>query len=117
MASLALVVDGVVVQRFDIGDRELRIGRHPDSDIHIEDGAVSGRHARVSARPSRYLSGQTEIHIEDLGSTNGTFVNGVRVDRQQLSHDDEVRIAWNSFRFIDECETGFERTAVILEPQ
>lgn len=115
MAALALVVDGVIVRRFEVEGQELTIGRHPGNDIHIEDAAVSSRHARLFARPSRYLAGQVELYIEDLGSTNGTFVNGVKCRRQQLTNEDEVRIAWNSFKFIDDSETGLERTAVILE--
>ena len=115
MAALALVVDGVVVRRFEVNGQELTIGRHPGNDIHIDDAAVSSRHARLVARPSRYLSGQVEMYIEDLASTNGTFVNGARCRHQQLSNDDEVRIAWNQFKFIDESANGLERTAVILE--
>ena len=45
MAALALVVDGVIVRRFEVNGQELTIGRHPGNDIHIEDTAVSSRHA------------------------------------------------------------------------
>lgn len=115
MASLALIVDGVVVQRFELDKPELSIGRHPECDIQIDDAAVSTHHARIIAQPSRYMADQTEVLIEDLGSTNGTFINGTKVEKQQLSNDDEVRVAWNTFKFIDDTTPDFERTAVILD--
>lgn len=116
MAILALMVDGVVVQRFAMSNAEITIGRLGDNDIQIDDAAVSGHHARVIAQPSRYLRAQTEYFIEDLQSTNGTYVNDVRVEYQQLSGDDELRFAWNRFKFVDEEQPNFERTAMILEP-
>jgi pSer/pThr/pTyr-binding forkhead associated (FHA) protein len=116
MAILALMVDDVVVQRFAISNAEITIGRLSDNDIQIDDAAVSGRHARVIAQPSPYMQSQTEYFIEDLQSTNGTYINDARVERQQLSGDDELRIAWNRFKFIDEEQPNFERTAMILQP-
>lgn len=115
MASLALMVDGVVVQRFELDKPELTIGRHPDCDIQIDDGAVSTNHAVISTRANQYLPEQTEIVLKDLESTNGTFVNGVKVDKQQLSDEDEVRVAWNTFKFLDNSRPNFERTAIIPE--
>lgn len=114
MPALALLVDGVVVNRFPLAAGELLIGRQPGCDIQIDDTSVSSRHALLTVRPSRYLEGQTEIVIEDLNSTNGTFVNDRRVERQALAANDTVRIAWNTFRLVDEDAPDFERTAVIL---
>ncbi len=113
MPSLALMVDGVVVQRFELNKPELTIGRHPDCDIQIDDSAVSTNHAVISAKTNRYLPDQTDIMLQDLGSTNGTFVNGVKVTQRQLADDDEVRIAWNTFKYVDTTRPNFERTAII----
>lgn len=115
MASLALMVDGVAVKRFELDGAELTIGRHPDNDIQIDDHAVSTKHAVISASPSRYLPDQVEIILTDLGSTNGTYVNGVKVMQRQLSDDDEVRVAWNTFKVVDNDRPNFERTAIIPE--
>jgi len=65
--------------------RELFIGRNPDSDIRIDNLAVSDRHARIIARDGRYT-------IEDLESTNGTFVNEKRVATAVLEVDSEIII-------------------------
>jgi pSer/pThr/pTyr-binding forkhead associated (FHA) protein len=115
MASLALMVDGVVIKKFELNKDELTIGRHPECDIQIDDGAVSNRHAAIAIRPSRYLPDQTEITLRDLNSTNGTFVNDAKVTQKQLSNDDEVRIAWNTFKFLDSNRPNFERTAIMLD--
>lgn len=113
MATLAMMVDGVTVQRFELDKEQLSIGRHPDCDIQIEDSAVSTRHAIISTRANRYLPEQVDIVLKDLDSTNGTYVNGVKVDQQRLADEDEIRVAWNTFRLVDSGRPDFERTAII----
>lgn len=69
------------------------IGRSPDADVRIEDQYSSGVHARVHARSGAY-------YVEDLGSTNGTYLNGHRLDGEApLSDLDEIRIGDTEFRF------------------
>ena len=114
MASLALMVDGVVVQRFELDKPELTIGRDGNCDIQIDDGAVSSNHAMISTQANPYMPEQMDVVLKDLGSTNGTFVNDVQVTQQQLSSDDEVRIAWNTFKFLDSTRPNLERTAIII---
>ena len=70
----------------------MRIGRTPDNDLVIDDLGVSRRHAELSkSRSGRY-------QIIDLGSHNGTFVNGARVDQAELADDDIVAIGHATFR-------------------
>lgn len=79
-------------ERFDLFGG-LTIGRAPEADVRIEDRFASGVHARVYSRGASY-------YIEDLGSTNGTFVNGAQVDGEtELSDLDEVKIGETEFRF------------------
>jgi pSer/pThr/pTyr-binding forkhead associated (FHA) protein len=61
------------------------IGRHPESDIFLDDITVSRHHCR-------FISEADSLVVEDSGSTNGTYVNGSRVDRGQLNPGDEVLI-------------------------
>ena len=61
------------------------VGRHPDSDIFLDDVTVSRHHCR-------FLVNGEVLVIEDSGSTNGTYVNGTRVDRVELHPGDEVLI-------------------------
>ena len=60
-------------------------GRHPESDIFLDDVTVSRRHAEVRRKDGRY-----EIH--DMGSLNGTYVNRDRVESTQLANGDEIQI-------------------------
>ena len=81
MATLILKLDGRELQDCPIGSGEVTIGRRLDNTLVIPNGAVSGRHARV------YRDGEHFI-IEDLKSTNGTFIDGTPITRHTLSDGD-----------------------------
>ncbi|MEJ8855360.1 FHA domain-containing protein [Variovorax robiniae] len=68
------------------------LGRDATNDVVIDSSSASRKHARITVEPAF-------VTIEDLGSSNGTFVNGVRIDRQVLAHGDEVRIGTFEIRF------------------
>lgn len=69
-----------------------RLGRRPDSDIRMDDPTVSGAHAQI-------VWIYDPPYIQDLGSTNGTFVNGVRVGRQELRDGDVIRLGRQDLTF------------------
>lgn len=116
MASLSQLVDNVVVNTFEVNQPEIRIGRKADNDIRIDEISVSGHHAVIESVPNAYLEGTVDYYITDSDSTNGTFVNEIRIDeRQRLNSHDVVRIGWNEFRFVDENENALEKTAYILD--
>ena len=71
--------------RFLLDRDRTSIGRHPDSDIFLDDVTVSRRHAIVSHGPEG-------MQVEDNGSLNGTYVNGERVERRDLATGDELQI-------------------------
>ena len=72
--------------RVRIQSRVIRIGRHPDNDIIISDPRVSEHHAELRRTPAGRYS------ITDLGSRNGTYVNGTRVNQQEIMDDDIISI-------------------------
>jgi pSer/pThr/pTyr-binding forkhead associated (FHA) protein len=74
------------------GDRALRLGRSPDNDIILRDPATSGHHARVERRGDTFW-------IVDLGSTNGTLVNGEPIQEKELNSGDRVTIGQNAVTF------------------
>lgn len=77
-------------------DRELTIGRDPGADLTLDDAGVSRRHARLSL-----ADGDGPV-IEDLGSSNGTFVNGERVGgKRRLADGDEIRIGETAIELHD----------------
>jgi pSer/pThr/pTyr-binding forkhead associated (FHA) protein len=74
------------------GDTALRVGRSPDNDLILRDPATSGHHARIERRGQQFW-------IVDLGSTNGTLVNGEPVQEKELNHGDRITIGQNAVSF------------------
>jgi ABC transport system ATP-binding/permease protein len=73
-------------------DTAVRLGRSPDNDVILRDPATSGHHARLERRGN-------DFWIVDLGSTNGTFVNGESVQEKQLNHGDRLTVGQNTVHF------------------
>ena len=111
MAMIIQTIDGVVISRFEIGDRAVTFGRTSENDIQIDDRAVSNKHAEVT----REIDGKGEsvYFLIDLGSTNGSFVNEISVNKKQLNHRDKIRIGFRDFTFIDESKDTHEETKEI----
>ena len=93
-ASLVVLKGGGLEpgERFDLFGG-LTIGRSTDADVRIEDRFASGIHARLFSRSGGY-------YVEDMGSTNGTFLNGAQLTGESMLNDlDQVRIGDTEFRF------------------
>jgi pSer/pThr/pTyr-binding forkhead associated (FHA) protein len=82
--------------RFTLAADETRLGRHPDSEIMLDDITVSRRHAAIERTAEGYV-------VTDAGSLNGTYVNQQRIERAVLHHGDELQVG--KFRLV-----LFERT-------
>ncbi len=92
MARMLLSLEGVVIREIVLTKEYTTFGRRPYSDVVIDNLAVSGEHAAV-----RMQGG--EVVVEDLQSTNGTFVNGERVRRHVLQPGDTVEIGRYQLKF------------------
>jgi len=92
MLEISLQLEGKVLATYEANNEEFTIGRNADNDIQIDNLAVSGRHAMVRKVLNTYL-------IEDLNSTNGTFVNEKKIDRYELIDGDQVIIGKHSLLF------------------
>lgn len=93
MAKIIIEQDGGVKQEVELSKERMTIGRHADNDIVIAHQAVSGRHAAITTSAS-------ECWLEDLGSTNGTYVNGQRIARQALADCDQIMVAKYQISFM-----------------
>lgn len=111
MAMIIQTIKGVVTNKFDIGQSALKFGRTADNQVQIDDLAVSNDHAQITCETN--TMGKASYFLEDLGSTNGSFINEEPVTKKQLHHKDTIRIGWNSFTFIDEDELDMEKTTKI----
>jgi pSer/pThr/pTyr-binding forkhead associated (FHA) protein len=77
--------------RFALDEPVVRLGRHPDSEISLDDITVSRRHAEIERTPEGHV-------VSDAGSLNGTYVNQERIERMLLRHGDELQIG--KFRLV-----------------
>jgi len=92
MPSLVFLAGPIAGRRFKLGEGEYIIGRQSDCQVFVPDMRVSRKHARLWRDGDLWT-------LEDLGSNNGTYVNGVRVKHStNLRHDDEIAIANNRIR-------------------
>src|SRR5262245_1073617 len=107
MPKMIVSIDGVVIKEVQLTKDRTTLGRRPYNDIVIDNLAVSGEHAVLQ------LTGN-EVFLEDLNSTNGTYVNGKAVKKQQLQNNDTVEIGKYKIKFINEAPGAtFEKTMII----
>ena len=97
MAKMIISLDGTVLKEVQLTKDRMSFGRRPYNDIVIDHMAVSGEHAVLQ------MAG-AETYIEDLSSTNGTYVNGKVVKKQQLHHDDTIEIGKYRIQYVDEAQ-------------
>ena len=111
MALLVLVHEGLTLKRIPLDKPAIRIGRKTDSDIFIDDMLASQNHARIETVDNQDAPGGADYFIEDLDSTNHTFVNGAPIDRHKLANNDVIRIGKHTFKFIDDTGDPGDKTA------
>jgi predicted component of type VI protein secretion system len=93
VAKLIISRDAQRIDEVALGDGRTTIGRHPASDIVLAHQAVSGRHAAI-------ISSNGAAMLEDLGSSNGTFVNGLRIASTVLADRDKVTVATFELEYV-----------------
>jgi len=108
MGKLVVSLDGVVIKEVQITKDKTTLGRRPYNDIVIDNLAVSGEHAVLQMVGS-------DVFIEDLNSTNGTYINGKAVKKQLLAHNDTVEIGKYKIKYLVEDGTDYEKT-MIMKP-
>jgi pSer/pThr/pTyr-binding forkhead associated (FHA) protein len=114
MAKLILSVDGQVLKEFTLSKERTLIGRKPHNDIQIDNLAVSGEHAAI-------ITILNDSFIEDLGSTNGTMVNGKPIKKHFLQNNDVVELGKHKLKYFNDAPTAataadFEKTMIIRNP-
>jgi pSer/pThr/pTyr-binding forkhead associated (FHA) protein len=111
MARLILSLDSQVLAEYNMNKERYTIGRLPDNDVRIDNPAVSGHHALI-------INILNDSFLEDLNSTNGTYVNGKLIKKHALQHADVITVGHHQLRFVDNQAADnepdeFEKTMVI----
>lgn len=111
MARLILSLDNQVLAEYNMTKERYTVGRLPDNDVRIDNPAVSGHHSLI-------INILNDSFLEDLNSTNGTYVNGKLIKKHALQHGDVLTIGHHQLRFSDDQnnvseQDEFEKTMVI----
>lgn len=120
MIKLELKFKDAILKEFVTDKNEIAIGRDSGNDICIDNLAVSSRHARVLKRPD-----DNKYAIEDLNSSNGTYLNGMEVMTQVLNNNDQVTIGKHTIHVIYQDDDAFKeqkfsrinQTTYMLDPK
>ena len=115
MARLILSLDSQILAEYNMSKERYTIGRLPDNDVRIDNPAVSGHHSLI-------INILNDSFLEDLNSTNGTYVNGKLIKKHALQHGDVITIGHHQLRFSDQQSNAteqdeFEKTMVIPSSQ
>ena len=111
MARLILSLDGQVLAEYNMSKERYTIGRLPDNDVRIDNAAVSGHHSLI-------INILNDSFLEDLNSTNGTYVNGKLIKKHALQNGDVITVGHHQLKFGDDevaeaDQDEFEKTMVI----
>jgi pSer/pThr/pTyr-binding forkhead associated (FHA) protein len=118
MAKVILSLEGSVIREMNLDKERITIGRKPQNDIQIENLAVSSEHARI-------VTILNDSFLEDMGSTNGTLVNGSPIKKHILQNNDVIEIGKYTLKFVSDTPAAaqsqttpedFERTMVLRAP-
>ena len=96
MPKLLLKFNAAVIKEIPLDKTSLSVGRKPDNDIVVDNPAISSHHCKIVLEGGTYF-------VEDLESTNGTFVNEKRVKKAGLHHNDVVGLAKHALVFVEEA--------------
>ena len=113
MAKLILSMETTMLKEIPLSKERITIGRKPHNDLQIDNLAISGEHAVV-------ITILNDSFLEDLGSTNGTFVNGQAVKKHFLQNGDTIELGKYRLKYVGEVPqqtsgADFEKT-MILRP-
>jgi pSer/pThr/pTyr-binding forkhead associated (FHA) protein len=115
MAKLILSLDGMVIREYPLTKERTTLGRKPHNDIVIDNLAISGEHAMI-------MTILNDSFLEDLGSTNGTLVNGQPIKKHFLQNNDVVELGKYKLKYVTEAiaaqtsPADFEKTMVLRAP-
>jgi pSer/pThr/pTyr-binding forkhead associated (FHA) protein len=115
MAKLILSLDGMVIREYPLSKERTTLGRKPHNDIVIDNLAISGEHAMI-------MTILNDSFLEDLGSTNGTLVNGQPIKKHFLQNNDVVELGKYKLKYVSEATATqaspaeFEKTMVLRAP-
>ncbi len=108
MAKLILSMDGLVLKEIPLDRERITVGRKPHNDIQIDNLAISGEHAVI-------VTLLDDSFLEDLNSTNGTYVNGQSIKKRVLHNGDVIELGKYRLKYFNDAPPQAPRNG--FEPQ
>lgn len=99
MPKIILSIDGVVIKEVQLTKDRTTLGRRPYNDVVVDNLAISGEHAVLQMEGA-------QVYLEDLKSTNGTYVNGKAIKKQLLQNGDTVEVGKYMIKFVNDAVAG-----------
>jgi pSer/pThr/pTyr-binding forkhead associated (FHA) protein len=115
MALLMQINDGLSGVKFSIEKQRMLIGRGDDNDISIDDDLISKEHAVLEVIMSPLDESKFEFYLQDLDSTNHTFVNGDQIRLFKLRNGDIIQIGRTNLKFVDEFNGNVDETSKLYK--
>ncbi len=116
MSRLVVKHQGVELRSYGLNKKRMTIGRRSDNDIQLDDPAVSGCHAVLMVLPNEFLEGSSDVSIIDFGSTNGIFVNKIRVRQKDLKNGDVIGMGKHELYYeANTLAPDMEQTAIFIQ--
>jgi pSer/pThr/pTyr-binding forkhead associated (FHA) protein len=104
-------IDGTVIERTELADRPVIFGRSGDADVQVHDDRISRQHFLITP------ADEGKYHVQDLKSTNGTWVNGQRIEDVPLKQNDKIRAGSTVWVFEEQASKGLETVMGELEQE
>ena len=106
MSKLIQTLEGAVIREHTMDKDSISIGRKHGNDIQLNDLTVSGRHALITKMGEH-------MYVDDLGSTNGTLLNGARIAKSIIKHGDVIQVGNFQFTYFSDDEAEYEPTMFV----
>lgn len=108
MAKLVVSQNGMVEGHYFLDKPRFTLGRLPDSDIYLDHPGVSNMHAVIVTMSNDHI-------LEDMGSTNGTLINGEKIDKHILQNNDVIELSCFQLKYVNQRATSdmdFDKTMI-----
>lgn len=115
MSRLVVKYQGIELRSYELNKKRMTIGRRSDNDIQLDDPAVSGCHAVLTVLPNEFLQGNFDVSIIDFDSTNGIFVNKIRIRQKDLKDGDVIALGMHKLYYESNSSApDLEQTAIFI---
>ncbi|MDH3354471.1 MAG: FHA domain-containing protein [Chromatiales bacterium] len=117
MSRLIVKHQGIELRSYELNKKRITVGRRSDNDIQLDDPAVSGCHAVLTVLPNEFLEDSSDVSIIDFDSTNGIFINKIRIRQKDLKNGDVIVLGNHELHYEANASVPDMGQTAIIIPQ